>query len=267
MFIIALVAPFVCRADVTLESATSTGVIAKITPAATDSGIKNVYIGAEIGGSLYLRGLSISDWKLYDPGSPLPVAAYIVTGSTVPSVTVQVSDMDISALVGLNVYVAYGSSESEALNSAGHLAKIYTVPEPTPTPQSIPPPIQMGVWVEGANQLPAGCTSSAQPCWRNALSSGLVKLIATSATMTGYSGRTVVFAFYRSADGLWNILPIYADDFSPVGFGIDGGMYSVIDKVYGNGSGIIIHHADNICTQQSWYEQSRNWGYRIASCP
>lgn len=40
----------------------------------------------------------------------------------------RVTNLDVSALVGLEMYVAYGVSESDALNTPGHLERIYTVP-------------------------------------------------------------------------------------------------------------------------------------------
>ncbi len=83
----------------------------------------------------------------------------------------------------------------------------------------------MGYQISGANQLPAGCISVEQQCWKDAVANGKVKFAATSATMTGYNSRPVVFAYFRNTEtafgvtGLWNTLVMYADD---------GSIYSAI---------------------------------------
>lgn len=111
-----------CRADVTLVSATPNGVVVKV----TSRGVQNLYMGAMYNGSLYLRDLTTATvgWHLYT-GGPFPVAGQVNMDG--PSV-VTVTDFDISSLAGLELYVAHGVSESDALNTPGHLARVYTVP-------------------------------------------------------------------------------------------------------------------------------------------
>lgn len=121
------------RADVQLNLFSTAGISAKIVPAAGESGVKNVYMGAKYGNDWYLRDAA-SNWSLYK-GGPLPIAVQISLplASAAPYVSVSVANFDISFLAGLDVYVAYGSSDNDALSTAGHLAKIYTVPG-TPVP-------------------------------------------------------------------------------------------------------------------------------------
>ncbi len=103
----------------------------------------------------------------------------------------------------------------------------------------------MGVKVSGANQLPSGCNSASQSCWQASIANGTVKLVATSAV--GANKRPVLFAYFQnttaifSVSGLWNTIPIYADDGSLVGPDIAGGSAQLIDWVDGMSGGIISH--------------------------
>ena len=112
----------VCLADITLVSAGPT-VVVKITPEPGDSGVKKLYVGARYNGLFYFRGPT-SYWHLYSSGPFLIAGEINVDG---PS-EVTVVDFDVSSLVGLELYFAYGVSESDALNTPGHMARIYTVP-------------------------------------------------------------------------------------------------------------------------------------------
>lgn len=111
-------------AGVTLDQVGPTGISARITPEAAETGTRNVYMGAIFNGRLYLRGPGTLDWSEFN-GSSIPVAGQ-VTLSSAP-VTVVVTDFDISFLHGADVYVGYGNSQFDLLIS-GHLARIYTVP-------------------------------------------------------------------------------------------------------------------------------------------
>jgi len=122
------------------------------------------------------------------------------------------------------------------------------------------------VKVGNVGQLPVGCTSWKQQCWKDAVANGTVKFIATSAKMTGYNDRPVMKAYFRNTStfngvtGLWNSLAFYADDGSPVGADIFGGSYSEIDWVYGTEKGIIIHEkSTNLCYQIAWDGAQRSW--------
>ena len=124
----------------------------------------------------------------------------------------------------------------------------------------------MGTKVYGANQLPAGCNSWQDQCWRDAVANGTVKFIATPARMTGYSDRPVVFAYFRNTStafgmtGLWNVLPLYADDGSSIGADIFGGMASEIDMVVGTPKGFINHEKSvGKCYEVAWNESDRAW--------
>lgn len=118
-------------ASVALGTASANTVSATIAPDAADIGtLVSVWMGAVYQGALYLRNGTA--WEPY-AGGPFPVA---ILGQTLfPSTTVTVVDqIDISALVGLELYVGYGSSVADMFNSPGKLAKIHTVSEPAPAP-------------------------------------------------------------------------------------------------------------------------------------
>lgn len=132
----------------------------------------------------------------------------------------------------------------------------------------------MNVKVSGANQLPAGCNAWADQCWKDAVTNGTVKLVATSATMAGSNSRSVVFAYFRNTTelfgvtGLGNVLPVYADDGSLVGQDISGGVAQEIDWVYGNANGAIAHiKVAGTCVQYSWDAVAKIWSSAPATCP
>ena len=123
------------KADVALNQVSSAGISAKITPLANETGAQKVYMGAFLpvtpgspDGKWYLRDTS-GNWLLYE-GGPLPVALNITLPppTNTPYIVASIADVDISALEGLQVWVAYGTSESAALADAKHVQKIYTVP-------------------------------------------------------------------------------------------------------------------------------------------
>lgn len=142
MLLSLLAAP--ARADVQLDSISTAGISAKIIPLAGETGTKNIYLGAFLpsspgspDGKWYLRDAA-GNWLLYTGGS-LPVAGQVALplAAGTSSVSVPIANGDISPFVGLQVWVAYGATEDDALSVPGHVAKVYTVDPATP----IPPPI------------------------------------------------------------------------------------------------------------------------------
>jgi hypothetical protein len=120
-------------ASITLDQAGAGGVSAIITPDPGEIGQPcKIWMGGVLNGTLYLRN-GPSTWVQY-AGGPLPVAQ---TCATLPSsLQVSIVDFDISSLIGLDVYVGYGSTEAD-LSLSGHLAKVYTT-VPVPTDPLIP---------------------------------------------------------------------------------------------------------------------------------
>lgn len=124
-----------------------------------------------------------------------------------------------------------------------------------------------------ANQLPVGCNSLASQCWKDAVANGTVKFIATTASMTGYNSRPVMFAYFKNttaffgATGMWNYLPVYADDGSLVDSDISGGVAQEIDWVSGNSLGVIVHVKETgTCVQRSWNLLQKAWTDAPAPC-
>src|SRR3989344_6902622 len=109
----------ISRADVTLASATSSGVVAKITPMPADTGLNYVRTCVDYHGAVYCR-TGPDNWAQLN--GTIPVADQVVLLPGQEPFKVPVTDMDISALVGMKVYVAYGATEEEAVNVPGHLA-------------------------------------------------------------------------------------------------------------------------------------------------
>lgn len=111
-------------AGIVLGQAGKTGVTATITPDSSEIGsTTNVYFAATLGGKVYFRHQSSQDWRVYSGGAyPVAISGQALQSSTAVTVT----DLDVTALSGLEIYVAYGNSEAELAQKAGHLSKIYS---------------------------------------------------------------------------------------------------------------------------------------------
>ncbi|MCX7176438.1 MAG: S8 family serine peptidase [Proteobacteria bacterium] len=105
-------------------------VTATITPDASETGANNVYIAAVWQGIAIVRGSTTLNWTVYS-GQAFPVAATLTLAAGAPK-TVTVADFDLSSLLGLVIYVAYGKSEAD-FGLPGHVGLVYTVPTPTVT--------------------------------------------------------------------------------------------------------------------------------------
>ena len=82
-------------------------------PVAADAGRSiNVYLAAILGGNLYVR--DATTWTLWTPGSALRVFATGTAGSGMSEINV-ITDLDVSGLSGVQVYMGYGTSEADML--------------------------------------------------------------------------------------------------------------------------------------------------------
>ena len=139
-------------------------------------------------------------------------------------------------------------------------------------PKNITP---VGVKVFGASQIPAGCTSWFQQCWKDLVKNGGMKFIETPQVMTGINSRSIVFAFYKNANGLWSTLPIYRDTGELVGSEISGGVSLEYDWVQGTARGIIVHEkVSGNCYETAYYPPTTQpgvpsavWANTQVSCP
>ncbi len=124
--VFALISSTVQAAIISLGLADRNGISVTITPDAAENGMHNVYMVARYGDMLYARD-GQSNWLPLGKG-PLHIAERVsLAGSK--SVTLNVTTLDVSPLVGLEVYVAYGIDEA-AISRQGHLARIFTVIDP-----------------------------------------------------------------------------------------------------------------------------------------
>lgn len=140
-------------------------------------------------------------------------------------------------------------------------------------PKTVTP---MGVKVFGANQLPTHCLTMSDPCWHEAIVNGTVKFIKTTAVMTGYNTRPIVFAYFRTANNLWSSSIVYADTGEMLLPEIASGVMTETDWVYGTESGLIVHEKPTgLCYEITWYPPSTTLGngsnvwatYGAISCP
>lgn len=203
-----------------------------------------------------------------------------LTLSTLPS-----GSLPVDVFIGTNTYTLM--EKGEVLTSVTITGEC-TVGTFSNDITCVPPPSSTGytwnnsvkTWVADtntkiftANQLPSGCNSLASQCWKDAIANGTVKFIATTATMTNYNSRPVMFAYFRNTTtffgvtGMWNYLPIYADDGSLVDQDISGGVAQEIDWVLGNDLGILVHVKEtNTCVQRSWNLLQKTWTDAPAPC-
>lgn len=230
---------------------------ADIRPSVTAGQAGYFFVGALMSGT---------DWYFWNPivgwsGPYTTVSPEIVTpaysGPLVPTSFTIASGTDLRSYVETQVYVGYGRSAAEMLAN-GTYALIYNVGGIIP----------MGIKVMGASQLPAGCDRWAKSCWADSVASGVVKFVATTATMTGYNDRPVKFAFFRNSAGLWNVLPMYADDGSLVGPDIFGGGNVEFDWAMGTVNGVLIHtRVSGKYYEISWNSTEQNWSTYLVNYP
>jgi hypothetical protein len=136
-----------------------------------------------------------------------------------------------------------------------------------------PPPYvaPAGTKVVGANQLPAGCDSWAQPCWHDAVANGAFKFVATPETATGVHSRPIVFAHCRNTStmfgivDLWSVHVTYAEDGTALGFDIGGGT-GAITVVRGSDEGAVYgNRASGGCVHWYWISPT-NRATKPATC-
>lgn len=126
----------------------------------------------------------------------------------------------------------------------------------------------MGTKVVGANQLPQGCNSWSQQCWKDSVANGTVKFVSSEGK--NLTGRNIVFAYFRNttvmfgADGLWNYLPFYADTGEAASQDISGGDATSVDYVVGNQVGVVIS-AGGQCYER-YFNGSTGWNNRSVAC-
>lgn len=105
---------------IALKTANRNGIAATITSPPWEIGKAfPVMLGASITGGFYFRGIGLQNWSLYQGGT-LPVALQVPAMPS--SLPIDVFDVDISTLTGLEVYAAYGDPVVE-----NHLAKLVTI--------------------------------------------------------------------------------------------------------------------------------------------
>jgi alpha-tubulin suppressor-like RCC1 family protein len=92
-------------------------------PAAADAGRSiNVYLAAIIGGNFYVRGATT--WTLWTGDSDLPVFATVTAGSGMSEINV-ITDLDVSGIPGVPVFMGYGTSQTDMLTN-GKFGLIHT---------------------------------------------------------------------------------------------------------------------------------------------
>ncbi len=147
---------------------------------------------------------------------------------------------------------------------------VFTTHSTTPATYWSPKPTfaPMGTKVLGANQLPAGCTSWTQQCWKDSVANGAVKFVTSGGKDS--TGRDIVFAYFRNTtslfgvNGLWNYLPFYADTGAPASQDINGGTATAVDYIVGNSVGAVIQSSGQ-CFEN--YNAGSTWSNRSVTCP
>lgn len=120
--------------SIDLAQVTSTEVTATVQPDSSDIGKKaNIWMGAIYGGTLFLR--NGASWAPYSGGAyPVAIGNTTLTASMPISV---VSGYDVAQMLGLQLYLGYGATESDMLTSPGKMAQIYPAARPASIPMTI----------------------------------------------------------------------------------------------------------------------------------
>lgn len=237
-------------------TATTTGTSANLTLTAnvqvttSDAGrIGNVYIVAVVPAAIAktaqpaVFALGPAGWVALNGQNVPAIQSGVPLGSH--TVLILASPLDITSLMGMDLYAGYGVDQNDMLNN-GKFAKIYTVGAPCPT----------GVWMPGmkvcANakgtnfyQLPALCTHASQQCFKDAIPHMDAVRDGADSTLTWLLFRNTTVA--GGVNGLWNALPFRSDG-TPALYDIDGGYTLEISAVWTAPTGITTKQKDtNTC--------------------
>ena len=79
-------------------------------------------LAAIIGGNFFVRGATT--WTLWTGDSALPVFATVTAGSGMSEINV-ITDLDVSGISGVPVFMGYGTSETDMLAN-GKFGLIHT---------------------------------------------------------------------------------------------------------------------------------------------
>lgn len=148
------------QAEVMLSEHSSATLTAMILPDSSEIGSTvNIYMGAKLGSSWYIRGVTTKDWQPL--GENIPAAKENVTLTADPLIE-QVVDFDITNLLnlGLEVYVAYGKTPADIFKT-GHMNKILSKEQSggfSPDPNANPNTNQTG-----SNTSSSACDNAAAP--------------------------------------------------------------------------------------------------------
>ena len=128
-----------------------------------------------------------------------------------------------------------------------------------------------GVLVVSLNTLPAACVTVGDACWMAKIADGTIKLVSTNAVQTGYNTRPIVFAVYKTFDGFFNEMPLYADvpALSPFAAQTvsNGGTSSNLTDVKGSDNGIKMTFPAFGCYERV-HTGAGSWGnVKLDSCP
>ena len=108
--------------SITLTEQSAQRISVTLSPSVGDVGkTVSVWFGAVFNGVLYVR--DGNRWTVHKSGT-LPVAIQNLTLATANSLTVA-ENIDLSTLPGIEIYVGYGNSETDMLNTPGRLVKVY----------------------------------------------------------------------------------------------------------------------------------------------
>jgi hypothetical protein len=127
-------------------------------------------------------------------------------------------------------------------------------------------------------QLPAGCLSFTDTCFKNFVASGKAKVVATDQTMVGLASpndkRPIVTVGFITPSGKPQLTMFYADTGEPaVTDKIDVNINDPFDWVTGNEQGYLWKRTSNgVCYQWKWYYSISGssglfWSNEIVTCP
>jgi len=160
-------------ASLTLAAANAGNVAATIAPDATEKGSVDIYMAALHKDIPYFRGPLTSDWNAYSSGTFPSTAKVSLTGKPI---TFTITNFDLSALPGLELYIGYGATEAD-LKKSGHVARVYTVPSAPPNTDNT--------------------TSFANAMSMNAWATGNLTFTGSFSPRNPRAGETVTFSFVK----------------------------------------------------------------------
>lgn len=234
--------------QLTLATASPASLTTTITVSANEDLGGNVSIVVRNGGATIPGSTTLSQGNrsmVWTPAGKLPANA---------TLSISASASDLSGNVGTaSMTLTTGADASNPL-AWWTGAKVFPV----------------GEKVVGVNELPGSAQLIGDDAWKKAVMDGVVKVVDTGATMTGFTTRPIVWTMFKRGVGYCTV-PVYKDDGGAIGTLTSPGSMcnsEAFDFSVGTSTGLIRHFtARNQCYEWRWNTAAVRFDDQQVTCP